>query len=319
MQRAIPVGEDAVAAADVALGMKDAQLLSDSSRAALSTARDQTEDAARTATRLVSRPLPELGRKPVWFWELYGVSSRLEKDLPVVKKTTQSVEASSAALRRATEAVDAAGTAAATAAGALAADLESTNRPAPNSAVLELRSVAESLAATSHFDGDTAQSLRTYETAVQTLRSGHAATLAAEAGPLQGARAEIEDFARGLAPGVLLDFEWADLVNDLGGANGYLSGETVWPVDDGKYSTIRLSNSVAEDWPGDSSKALVAHEVGHAITVKCRGMYDTTDSKTVEAWATAWAISMGFTDEGNGTQAYGAPPESLIAQAAGCR
>ena len=118
---------------------------------------------------------------------------------------------------------------------------------------------------------------------------------------------------------MLLDFEWADRVNDLGGDNGYLSGETRTPIESGQYATILLSNSIAEEWPGDSSRALVAHEAGHAIATKCRSMVDNADSASAEAWATAWAIGMGFTDPGNGTQAYGSPPDSVVQQAAACR
>jgi hypothetical protein len=144
------------------------------------------------------------------------------------------------------------------------------------------------------------------------------AELAEKAGPLQTARLEIEAFARGLAPGVLLEFDWAPIVNGFG-TDGGMGGYATWWYADPGYATIELSNSVAEQWPSYRSQSLVAHEVGHAISVKCEGAYDDSTQASIEAWATAWAISMGFTDDANGTWAYGPPAQPLIDAAAGCR
>ncbi len=313
------VDDESARAADTLLAVTDPALVGDADRAALTAARDRAQKASAAAMSLSATPVPEPGAKPFWFWELYARTARLDADSRAMRTLGSALGRSSEELGSATSALDKTGVAVANAAGGLAAQIENDNRPSPNAGVLAMRDLAAKLVATTSFDEEVAQGFRDYAASIQKVRDGHAATLAAEAGPLQGARQEIEDFARGLAPGVLLDFEWADRVNDLGGDNGYLSGETVWPTTWGQYATIRLSNSVAEDWPGPSSHALVAHEVGHAITTKCWGMYDTTNSQTVEAWATAWAISMGFTDEGNGTQAYGPPPQELIDKAAACR
>ena len=313
------VDDEAARAADVLLAVTDPALVSDADRTALTSARDRAQKASAEAMSLSATPVPDVGAKPFWFWELYARTAKLEADSRSVRTLTSALGRSSEELGSATSAVGKTGVAVVNVAGGLAAQIENDNRPSPNQGVLTMRDLAANLVATTSFDEQVAQGFRDYAASIQKVRDGHAATLAAEAGPLQGARQEIEDFARGLAPGVLLDFEWADRVNDLGGDNGYLSGETVWPTTRGQYATIRLSNSVAEDWPGPSSHALVAHEIGHAITTKCWGMYDITNSQTVEAWATAWAISMGFTDDGNGTQAYGPPPQELIDKAATCR
>ena len=128
----------------------------------------------------------------------------------------------------------------------------------------------------------------------------------------------MEAFARSLAPGVLLEFDWGPLVNGAG-YNGSMGGYTTWWWDDPGRAVIQLSDSVAEQWPAERSRALVAHEVGHAISVKCEGMYDSSTQDSIEKWATAWAISMGFTDDANGVWAYGYPPQNYIDAAAGCR
>lgn len=311
--------DEAVRASAELLQVTDQALLGDAARAELTTARDRAQKASAAAMSLTGTRVPAPGAKPSWFWELYARTAALEGHTRTTRTLTSDLDRSAADLGSATAAIGKAGLAVVTAAGGQAAQIENDNRPSPNEGVLTLRAMGEKLVAATAFDEPIARDFVGFAATAQKVRDGRAATLAAEAGPLQGARQEIEDFARSLVPGVLLDFEWADRVNDLGGDNGYLSGETLTPVESGQYATIRLSNSIAEDWPGDSSKALVAHEAGHAIATKCRTMVDNSDSPAAEAWATAWAISMGFTDDGNGTQAYGPPPAELVQKAAGCR
>ncbi len=53
--------------------------------------------------------------------------------------------------------------------------------------------------------------------------------------------------------------------------------------------------------------------------MKCQSMYDSSTQDSIEKWATAWAISMGYTDDANGVWAYGYPPQNYIDAAAGCR
>ncbi|SFR54600.1 hypothetical protein SAMN04488591_1891 [Microbacterium azadirachtae] len=318
-ERVRAVDDESSRAADVLLDVADPALLGDADRAELTASRDRAQKASAEARSLTSAKTPEPGAKPSWFWDLYDRTARIEADSRAMRTLTSDLTRSSDELGSAAGAVDRTGLAVIKKGGGLAAQIENDNRPSPNEGVLALRDLGARLSAATSFDEDVAHGFREYAATAQKVRDGHTATLAAEAGPLQDARQQIEDFARSLVPGVLLDFEWADRVNDLGGDNGYLSGETLTPIQSGEYATIRLSNSIAEDWPGDSSKALVAHEAGHAIATKCRTMVDNTDSPAAEAWATAWAISMGFTDDGNGTQAYGSPPDSLVEKAAGCR
>ncbi|WP_292718300.1 hypothetical protein [Microbacterium sp. 13-71-7] len=318
-ERVRAVDDESARAAEVLLGVTDPALVTDADRAGLTTARDRAQKASAAAMSLTATPVSEPGAKPSWFWELYSRTARLDADAHAVSSLASALGRSSEELGSATGAIDEKGLAVVKAAGGLAAQIESENVPSPNEGVLTLRELSAQLVATTSFDEPAAQGFRHYAATVQEVRDGHTATLAAEAGPLQGARQQIEDFARSLVPGVLLDFQWADRVNDLGGDNGYLSGETRTPIESGQYATILLSNSVAEEWPGDSSRALVAHEAGHAIATKCRSMVDNTDSASAEAWATAWAIGMGFTDPGNGTEAYGPPPDSVVQQSMACR
>jgi hypothetical protein len=55
------------------------------------------------------------------------------------------------------------------------------------------------------------------------------------------------------------------------------------------------------------------------MAAKCGTLFDSGNRASNEAWATAWAISMGHTAEGNGVQSYGYPPQELIDIAATCR
>jgi len=150
------------------------------------------------------------------------------------------------------------------------------------------------------------------------LKESAQSELAEKAGALLATRLEIEAFARSLAGGVVLDFDWAATVAGTGGRDG-IGGTATWKTARGGFSTITLSHSVAETWPDADSRALVAHEIGHSITAKCHEKFDSQDHAANEEWATAWAISMGFTAPGNGTWAYGAPSQEMIDVAATCR
>ena len=103
-----------------------------------------------------------------------------------------------------------------------------------------------------------------------------------------------------------------------GGSSG-IGGLATWNSGRGGFSTITLSDSVAEWWPNADSRALVAHEVGHAISAKCHDKFDWENQAANEEWATAWAISMGHTALGNGVEAYGYPSQAMIDIAATCR
>lgn len=302
------------------LAVQDGGLLTADERAGITDAGARAAEQAKAANQLIPSARPSTGVRKFWFWDVNADAERLAL---LDTRAHTSIDALTGAvdpLRAAGDAARDAASTSLTAAADRAASAESANVPATNEAVLALRAAVDEVKRrAAPFQPRASADYANLARALQSLRDSHAATLAAESGPLEQPRLELEAFARSLAPGILMDFEWADLINGKGEANGYLSGEAAWWYDRGGYATIRLSNSIAQDWPGDAARAIVAHEVGHAITIRCRTMYDTQDAATTEAWATAWAISMGFTADANGTSAYGSPPDSLVQTAAGCR
>ncbi len=167
-------------------------------------------------------------------------------------------------------------------------------------------------------DAPTADAYVELESAAAAMLSSEQAELAEKQGPLFDARIQIEAFARELAPDVLIDFDWSDYVGGYGDGDS-MGGYATWWYGDPGYSTIELSNSVAALWPSERSRALVAHEVGHAISVKCEGLYDDTTQESTGPGPRSRLVGSRFTDPANGTSAYGAPPQSLIDAAAGCR
>ncbi len=164
---------------------------------------------------------------------------------------------------------------------------------------------------------ESSDALIAYVAAATQLRASNQAELEEKAGPLLDRRVAAEAFARSLAGGILLDFDWAPIVNGYG-TGGTVGGLATWTTDHGGSANITLSDSVAEQWPSPLSQALVAHEVGHAVSVRCSDRFDAQSRAANEAWATAWAISRGFTGDGNGVSIYGPPPQELIDAAATC-
>ncbi|HEX6956227.1 MAG TPA: hypothetical protein VF156_15240 [Agromyces sp.] len=155
-------------------------------------------------------------------------------------------------------------------------------------------------------------------TAVADVRASHAAEVARAAE--YPVRAEIEAFARSIANGVALDFAWAYEVAGVTSDRWY-AGTAEFGVDGGEWGLITLSESIEEAWGFDpDAKAVVVHEVGHTQVIReaCRALFAKSGSDH-EAWATAWAISMGYDLPGSGIQAYGRPGDAQIAAAAECR
>ncbi|WP_374008954.1 hypothetical protein [Leifsonia sp. LS-T14] len=149
-----------------------------------------------------------------------------------------------------------------------------------------------------------------------------AAGEAAKQDPAYPIRAQIEDYARSIAHGVTLDFEWHKAVSGL--SDGWYSGTTQYRYEDGGWATIDLNFTIQEGWTdGDiDAKAVVTHEVGHAQVVRpeCKALFDgPVFNENDEMWATAWAISMGFDVGGSGIEAYGRPSDEQIAVAGQCR
>lgn len=292
--------------------------VADDVQAAFATAVADGGAVADGADSIIAADVPAPDTKPTWFWELFGATAELERHHDEVDELSDDVTTAGAEVTDALEAITGSGLTVMTDAAAAAPGFEAAHLSARNEAVIALRDAAADAAAMTTVDDSTATTYLTLQDAASQVVATESAEMAEKAGPLMSARLEIEAFARSLAPGVLLDFDWAPVVSGAG-YNGSMGGYTTWWWDDPGRATIELSNSVAEQWPAERSKALIAHEVGHAISVKCQGMYDASTADSIEKWATAWAISMGFTDDANGVWAYGYPPQEYIDAAAGCR
>ncbi len=199
-----------------------------------------------------------------------------------------------------------------------AAGVESANFSAENAPRLNFRDAVAALE-----DGDdeaVAEGLLGYLDAARALEASHADEIAEKSGPLLDSRLAVEEFARSIAGGALLEFDWAPTVNGYGTGGSY-GGTSYWWSDRGGYATVTLSDSVAAMWPGDGVQSLVAHEAGHAILSTCAELFFGTEYEAggEESWATAWAIGMGYTADGSGESIYGRPADALIAQSTLCR
>lgn len=275
-------------------------------------------DTIEAADSLLVESTSPVGDKPFWFWELYSAEAALAQHSQDADDLNARLQDQGDEIDAAHESLEAAGTALIGSAAEAATAYEAAHVSARNDDVIALREATATAGSITTIDSDAVMAFESLQSAAAQLIASEKAELAEKAGPLLETRLEIEAFARSIAPGVLLEFDWAPIVNGVG-YNGSMGGYTTWWWDDPGRATIELSNSVAEQWPADRSKALVVHEVGHAISVKCADMYDSSTQDSIEKWATAWAISMGYTDDANGVWAYGYPPQSYIDAAAGCR
>ena len=244
--------------------------------------------------------------------EISALAAETRDDINDYQAGVTAIEEASAAVD--TAAADLFGSATATTDAVLAANVS-----AKNETKVSFQNAAATLAEFTTLDGASAAALETYADAAATLATSQQDELDEKAGPLMTARLEVEQFARDLAPGIMLDFDWAPIVAGSGGGLS-VGGTTHWWMDPG-YATITLSNSVAELWGSAYDpmvRALVAHEIGHALTIRCGDMYDWSTQEGIEQWATAWAIVNGYTGEGNGVSVYGQPPQSMLDAARGC-
>ncbi|MGO2933434.1 hypothetical protein [Microbacterium sp.] len=293
-------------------------LMDAASRDAFDAAVGEATEAEETATELAEDQVPAADEKPGWPWELFGETAQLNEDRDHASEQRSAFDSSRDDLSAAATAVEEAGMTAVQSAADAADAFEADHVSARNLDIISLRTAAEWLSDATLLDTSTADAYVDLELAAVDMLSSEQEEIAEKQGALHQARIEVEAFARELAPDVLLDFDWSPIVNGYGEGSS-MAGYATWWYSDPGYANIELTDSVAQEWPNDRSRALVAHEVGHAISVKCEGMYDDSNQETIEAWATAWAISMGYHDVANGTSAYGAPPQSLIDAAAGCR
>jgi hypothetical protein len=285
---------------------------------ALASATAEAEATLGVADDLLDSPLPVIAEKPLWTWDLLGLASEFEHRTADADDARLAAEASAVDVGSAQEELDDAGVTLFASAAPAAAKLETANISARSSSVLDFRDSAETVAGLERVGSRAVAAVKRYTSLAAGLVRSNANELAEKAGPLAGIRLEIEAYARSISGGVVLDFDWAPVVNGYGGSWG-MAGTATWTPDRGGYSTITLSDSVAEQWPSADARALVTHEVGHSITSKCWQKFDSSDSAANEEWATAWAISLGHTASGNGTQAYGYPSQGMIDLAATCR
>lgn len=294
-------------------------LIDPSARAAFETAVAEQTDVAADAESVLADGVDDGAvEKPFWTWELFAEASAVEERSRVVDETIERMDEARTRLDASSEPVTTAAVALYTSAQAPAAAFEAANVSANAVVVLDFRDAAEAVAGQTGVGSGAAVAFSTYAQRADALTASAASELAEKAGPLFDTRLEIESYARSIAGGVVLDFDWAPIVAGTGGSAG-MGGTATWNTVRGGFSTITLSHSVAEAWPEANARALVAHEVGHAITSKCSDKFDSADDAANEEWATAWAISMGHTAEGNGVYAYGYPSQAMIDIAATCR
>ncbi|SDG76526.1 hypothetical protein [Microbacterium pygmaeum] len=275
--------------------------------------------ATAEADALLGEPLETepLG-KQLLPWDLLAEADAMREDASALEERKADADATRRSVAESEQTMTTAAEAMFASAGPAAAALEAMNVSAVSLVVLDFRDASEAVAGQQGLGSGALTAFTAYAAAGGNLKQSQQSELAEKAGPLLTTRLEIEEYARSIAGGVVLDFDWAPLVNGLGGDRG-LSGMATWNTARGGFSTITLSDSIAETWPSPDSRAIVTHEVGHSITSKCSALFDSTSGPANEEWATAWAISMGQTAEGNGVQAYGYPSQSMIDAASGCR
>lgn len=296
-----------------------APLISADTLARLRDAVDRETRAAEIAAPLLADSLPEPAEKPTWAWELFTAADVTRTSTTTARILVADLEDARAELESATAVLAEHGGAALGEAAAASISIEQQNPSARPADIITLRESADAVSgAAAAFRAEAGDTFEALVVAAAQVQLSAAQELEEKAGPLLDARLAVEEYARSIAGGVLLDFDWAAIVNGQGD-NGSAGGTATWNSASGGFSTITLSDSVAEMWPGDVARALVTHEVGHAIAAKCWAMFNWEDQSANEAWATAWALSMGQTADGNGVALYGYPEQSLIDTAATCR
>lgn len=311
-------GADKAAASGLISAAAADDLVDVGARTGLVDAAAVLQSAVETADGLLEADEPSLPAKPFWPWELYGAASAVEEMTAGVTELSADMHAAGGVIEESDAALLTSAQALYASVAPAAALLEAAHVSARNIVVLDFRDASEAAAQQTMVGSGAATAFATYAERAANLKASAQSELAEKAGPLMRTRLEIEAFARSIAGGVVLDFDWAPIVNGLGGSAG-MAGTATWNTVRGGFSTITLSDSVAENWPSVDARALVAHEVGHAITSKCSDRFDSSSGPANEQWATAWAISMGYTSLGSGIQAYGYPPADMIEKAATCR
>lgn len=258
-------------------------------------------------------------RRPVWYADLDWASGRLEARAARFDTRATDAARNAAALSAADDLTKDSGLEFVAAIQPVAAAFEAAHGSARNLDRIAFRTAVERVRGARTWTVDVSARVDAYVAAATAVQASHAAEEAEKAGPLYDRRVAVEAFARSIAGGVLLEFDWVPTVNGFG-EDGFSAGTATWDAHRGGFSTITLTNSVAEAWDAPSVVALVAHQVGHAITSKCYGDIVSPEiAADIEAWATAWAIGMGYTADGNGESNYGRPSDELIELSKTCR
>lgn len=311
--------DETVAAAESVEAVAAPELLSDGNRAALTRAAGDLADDRGSADAIAVTPPAAPGDKPVVPWELFLQASDLQQRTADLRDRTDDQESAARSLSTAIADLEALGGDILRTAREAVPAIEKAAVHARIAPVLALREAADTVKRTeSDFDDEAATSLVELDEAVSAVRASAKSELAAKAGPLYDARLEAEAYARSISGGVLLEFDWTDrLLGQGAGQSG--AGTATWDSADGGTSLITLTNSIARYWPADWTRSLVAHEVGHAISAKCYEKFDWEDEHANEQWATAWAMSWGYTAFDSGADHYGVPPAEMQKAAASCR
>ena len=321
---AVAEEEDALAIAGTIADIATADVVDPAALEAFEGAVAASRAVATEAGEALAAPAPDdadaggADARPFWPWELAESEEELTRDDREARDTVASLRELRERFDTAVAAVDAAAPALFASTRAAAERLQAENPSARSTDLVVFRSAADAVAIPQDVTLEASDALVAFVSATSQLRASNQAELDEKAGPLLDQRLAAEGFARSLAGDVLIDFDWAPIVNGYG-SGGTVGGLAAWIPDSGGYATITLSDSVAAFWPSALSQALVAHEVGHAVSVRCGDRFDASTRAANEAWATAWAISRGFTGDGNGVSIYGSPPQELIDAAATCR
>ncbi len=276
------------------------------------------DEALVAAPRALAEPR-EADALPDFPWDRARAAEQIEARADAARNALHDLQTEIEAVATASTAVDSAaaaffGSAAPASEAVLAANISAENEPK-----VALQRTAANVSQLTQLTGSSAAIVITYVDAATALAASQQEELDEKAGPLLMSRLDVEQFARELAPGLMVDFDWAPIVAGSG-AGLSVGGTAHWWMDPG-YATITLSDSVAELWGtqyDDMVRALVAHEVGHALTIRCGELYDSSTQENIEEWATAWAIVQGYTGEGNGVSVYGEPSQSMLDAARGC-
>lgn len=258
--------------------------------------------------------------RPFWAWDLRNGADTIndrakELDALVTKRDTSTKVLQTAKLElidAAIETVEAAVTS--------ASSIETKYIHASNATFIALHDANQATSAASTvFDSSTVTAVEQLATATAQYKSSDSSrTTQRKKMRLYDVRLKVEEYARSIAGGVRLQFEWAPIVNNFGD-NGSAGGTATWNSAYGGHSLITLSDSVADYWPEERMKALVAHEVGHSIASKCYDKFDWESTDANEQWATAWAMSWGYEADLAGAWLYGVPSAALQNAAATCR